>query len=36
MRDWILPLVPVMTIGYFVLYPDQFGELVSWLGNYVH
>jgi hypothetical protein len=36
MRDWILPMVPVMAIAYFVAYPDQFGVFVSWIENYVH
>ena len=36
MRDWILPLAPVIAIGYFVIYPHQFGEFINWAGNLVH
>lgn len=36
MRDWIMPLVPVMAIAYFIANPHQFGEFVTWVGSYVH
>jgi len=30
MKDWYLPLAPVATIAYFLLFPEQFYALVSW------
>lgn len=30
MRDWMLPLSPVIAIAYFVAFPDKFGALISW------
>ncbi len=35
MRDWILPLVPVITIAYFVFNPHQFGEFINWAQTFV-
>jgi hypothetical protein len=35
MRDWILPLAPVIAVVYFVAYPHQFGELVTWAQAFV-
>ena len=36
MRDWILPIAPVLAIAYFMMYPHQFGELIGWAGTFVH
>jgi hypothetical protein len=36
MRDWMLPLAPVIAIVYFAIYPHQFGEFVNWAGTFVH
>jgi len=33
MREWLLTLVPVVLIVYFLIYPDQFGELVTRLSD---
>jgi hypothetical protein len=30
MRDWILPLAPVIAAAYFMVFPHQFAELVMW------
>ena len=31
MRDWLLMALPVGLVIYFLIYPDQFNELVTWL-----
>jgi hypothetical protein len=31
MRDWVLILAPVAATIYFLVYPDQFRELLAWL-----
>ena len=36
MRDLIFMLAPVALIIYFVVFPDQFGALLGWAGQYVH
>lgn len=35
MRDWMLPLAPVIAVAYFMVFPDQFGELVTWAVTFV-
>jgi hypothetical protein len=30
MRDWFLPLLPVLVVGYFLVFPDQFYALIDW------
>lgn len=35
MREWILPLMPVITVTYFMAFPHQFGELVIWAQTLV-
>jgi len=32
MREWLF-LTPVAIIFYFVVFPDQFGSAMSWLGG---
>jgi len=32
MRDWILTLSPLAAAIYFLVYPDQFRELLAWLA----
>jgi hypothetical protein len=34
MRDWMLPLAPVIAVAYFMVFPDQFGALVTWAQNF--
>lgn len=29
MRDWALVLLPIAIAVYFIIYPDQFSELVA-------
>lgn len=36
MRDWILPLAPVLAMAYFALNPHQFSEVITWAGSFVH
>jgi hypothetical protein len=31
MREWLYALVPIGLAIYFVLFPDQFGALISFL-----
>jgi hypothetical protein len=31
MREWLLVLVPFALIIYFVIYPHQFGAVLTWL-----
>jgi hypothetical protein len=33
MREWLLMLVPVALIIYFVVYPNEFSALLTWLGG---
>ena len=35
MRDWYLPLSPIVTIGYFLAFPNQFTALVDWALPFV-
>ncbi len=35
MRDWILPLTPVIAAAYFMVFPEQFGALVTWAQAFV-
>ncbi|MDI3471303.1 MAG: hypothetical protein OJF62_003366 [Pseudolabrys sp.] len=38
MRDWVLPLSPVLIVGYFIVFPDQLSVLVSvydWVAGYL-
>ncbi len=35
MRDWFLPLLPVLVIGYFVAFPDQFAALIDWAIHFI-
>ena len=36
MREWLLGLIPVALVGYFVLYPSQFGLLLSHVRYYLY
>jgi hypothetical protein len=36
MRDFLLALSPLAAILYFLVNQDQFGELLAWLGTFVH
>ena len=36
MRDWVLPMAPIAIVMYFTVYPQQFGELVTWAGAFLH
>lgn len=36
MREWLLPIAPIAAVMYFTVYPHQFGELVMWIGNFLH
>jgi hypothetical protein len=33
MREWLLVLMPVVTVIYFVVYPDQFSSLTYWAAS---
>jgi hypothetical protein len=38
MRDWVLPLSPVLVVGYFIIFPDQLSALASvydWVSGYL-
>jgi len=35
MREWYLVFLPVVIIVYFVVFPEQFGELVAWAMQWV-
>ena len=35
MRDWYLPLSPILAIGYFMVFPNQFTALVAWALQFV-
>ena len=35
MRDWYLPLAPIATIGYFLVFPDQFSSLIAWAMQHI-
>jgi hypothetical protein len=34
MREWLLMLVPVALIIYFVVYPNEFSALLTWLWGH--
>ena len=34
-REWTLVFIPVTIIVYFIVYPDQFSELVAWALQWV-
>jgi hypothetical protein len=36
MRDWLLPLAPIATVMYFVVFPHQFSELIAWARQFAH
>ncbi len=36
MRDWVLPLAPVIAVVYFVVNPHQFGAVLAWAQAFVH
>ena len=36
MRDWILLSAPMAAVIYFLVYPDQFSELLAWITALVH
>lgn len=35
MQDWLLVIAPLATVVYFVKYPDQFADVVSWLSRWI-
>jgi len=35
MREWIVAVAPLTAVIYFLVFPDQLGELVRWLAVYV-
>jgi hypothetical protein len=35
MRDWLLPLSPVIAISYFMLFPQHFNAVLDWAGQLV-
>jgi hypothetical protein len=36
MREWLLMLLPVGVIVYFIVYPDQFSEFMTWASGLIH
>jgi hypothetical protein len=36
MRDTAFLLAPLAVLIYFLVYPDQFGELLAWVGALVN
>jgi len=36
MRDWILPITPIVAIIYFAIYPQDLYALFIWAGRYIH
>ena len=36
MRELVLALSPLAAVLYFVLNQDQFRELLTWVGTFVH
>jgi hypothetical protein len=32
MREWLLTLIPVALVFYFVIDPDQFSSVLSWMA----
>jgi hypothetical protein len=36
MRDWILPVAPVIAITYFAINPHQFAELINWAQSFMY
>ncbi len=35
MREWFWPLVPVIAVVYFVVYPHQLGDVINWAGIFL-
>jgi len=35
MREWIVAVAPLTAVMYFLVFPDQLGEIVRWLAVYV-
>ena len=35
MHGWMLPLSPVIAAAYFMVFPEQFGALVTWAVTFV-
>ena len=35
MREWLLVLAPVAVVGYFIMFPDQYGAFVYWAERLV-
>jgi hypothetical protein len=35
MRDWSLVLAPIVFAAYFMLFPEQFGALITWATELV-
>ena len=36
MRDWVLLTAPLAAIVYFIIFPRQFIELLSWAGTLLY
>ena len=36
MRDWLLMALPIVLVIYFLIYPDQFNELVTWAMSFFY
>ncbi len=35
MQEW-LPLAPVVVVGYFIAFPNQYSAFVYWAARFVH
>jgi hypothetical protein len=35
MREWNLIAAPVLAVGYFLVFPDQFNALIVWAEQFV-
>lgn len=35
MQDWILILAPVSLVSYFLMYPSQFHQFITWFGHLI-
>ena len=36
MLDWLLPMLPVVAVIYFTVYPSQFYAFVVWAQRFIH
>jgi hypothetical protein len=35
MRDWLLIAAPPAAVVYFLIYPQQFTDLLNWVGRLI-